>query len=239
MHSAFAQAVKWDLIQSNPADRAKAPKVIDDEIDPPDVDLMMRALDVARSDIRLYAFLWLAATTGARRGTLAAVQWGDIDFDRGAVTFMRALVDGGPGVGIQVKSNKGGKPYPVALDDETVAALLELRKVERVRWMAEDRPMMEWVFVGQHQGTPMRPDSLSHQWRKHADENGLQGVRLHDIRHFVATQLLGDGVDPVTVAKRLGWSSTNMLTRYAHFIPERDRSAANGLAAKLRTVAGE
>jgi len=46
----------------------------------------------------------------------------------------------------------------------------------------------------------------------------------------------GPGVpDPVTVAKRLGWSSTNMLfTRYGHFIPERDREAADRHAAKLR-----
>lgn len=238
IHSAFAQAVVWDLIPTNPADRAKPPKVIQPEVEPPAVDLMQRALEVAREDIRLYAFLWLAATTGARRGSLCAVQWPDLDFERRTVTFSRALVDGGPNVGIHVKSNKGGKAYTAALDDETAAALLELKKLERERWFAAGEPTMQWVFVGTSQASPIRPDSASRWWRQHADAHGLEGVRFHDIRHFVATQMLGDGVDPVTVAKRLGWSSTNMLfTRYGHFIPERDREAVDRHAAKLRTIA--
>jgi integrase len=59
------------------------------------------------------------------------------------------------------------------------------------------------------------------------DGLGLGGVRLHDLRHFTATQLIGAGVDVRTVAGRLGHSDPSLTLRvYIHVIEERDRAAA-------------
>jgi integrase len=55
----------------------------------------------------------------------------------------------------------------------------------------------------------------------------LHEVRLHDLRHFTATQLIGAGVDARTVAGRLGHSDPSVTLRvYAHALEERDRAAA-------------
>jgi integrase len=63
---------------------------------------------------------------------------------------------------------------------------------------------------------------------------GLSESRLHDLRHFMATQLLGAGVDPKVVAQRSGWSKvTTMLDRYAHALPVNDRAAADVLGEML------
>jgi integrase len=52
-------------------------------------------------------------------------------------------------------------------------------------------------------------------------------VRLHDLRHFTATQLIGAGVDVRTVAGRLGYSDLSLTLRvYGHVLEERDRAAA-------------
>lgn len=57
---------------------------------------------------------------------------------------------------------------------------------------------------------------------------GLEGVRLHDLRHFTATQLLVAGIEPVTVAGRLGHSTPTLTVRtYAASLPERDRAGAD------------
>ncbi len=46
----------------------------------------------------------------------------------------------------------------------------------------------------------------------------------------MATQLLGAGVDPRTVAGRLGHANpTVTMTVYGHFLPEKDRAAADFL----------
>jgi integrase len=60
-------------------------------------------------------------------------------------------------------------------------------------------------------------------------------VRLQDLRHFTATQLVGAGVDVRTVAGRLGHTDPSLTLRvYSHVIEERDRAAASILGNVLR-----
>ena len=53
---------------------------------------------------------------------------------------------------------------------------------------------------------PFRPDNVTGFFIRVRDALGLEDVRLHDLRHFTATQLIGAGVDVRTVAGRLGHS---------------------------------
>lgn len=66
---------------------------------------------------------------------------------------------------------------------------------------------------------------------------GVEGVRLHDLRHFFASGLIASGCDVVTVQRALGHAkSTTTLTTYAHLWPsaeERVRDAATLLAAEV------
>ena len=66
-------------------------------------------------------------------------------------------------------------------------------------------------------------------------EAGVGGVRLHDLRHYVATRLLASGIDVRTVAGRLGHRNpATTLNVYAHFVPEADEEAASALSEVLR-----
>lgn len=66
---------------------------------------------------------------------------------------------------------------------------------------------------------------------------GVPGVRLHDLRHFVASQLLGAGVDVRTVAGRLGHrNAATTLNVHAHFLEQADRGAADLIG---RVIAGD
>lgn len=72
------------------------------------------------------------------------------------------------------------------------------------------------------------PDSVSRSFKRLCVQEGMPDVRLHDLRHFVATQLLSAGVDVRTVAGRLGHrNAATTLNVYAHFLEESDRDAAN------------
>ncbi|HVW31800.1 MAG TPA: tyrosine-type recombinase/integrase [Acidimicrobiia bacterium] len=73
-----------------------------------------------------------------------------------------------------------------------------------------------------------------------AERSGMPEVRLRDLRHFVATRLLSNGVDVRTVAGRLGHKNPNVtLSVYAHFRPEADREAADLLGRLLSPADGE
>ena len=51
-------------------------------------------------------------------------------------------------------------------------------------------------------------------------------VRLHDLRHTAASQMLMAGVPISMVAERLGCTEDNILRTYRHFIPGSDQGAA-------------
>jgi integrase len=76
-------------------------------------------------------------------------------------------------------------------------------------------------------GRPWRPDVCTNRFGRLRAELGLEKVRLHDLRHFVAT-VLGDGGVPIaTISNRLGHRDTaTTLNIYTHAIPATDQHAA-------------
>ena len=85
-----------------------------------------------------------------------------------------------------------------------------------------------YVFSHEPDGSkPIRPDGVSNRFRKLADRLGVE-CRLHDLRHFMVTHLMGAGVDVRTVAGRAGHidGGRTTLDTYAHFQRAQDRQAA-------------
>ncbi len=91
------------------------------------------------------------------------------------------------------------------------------------------------VFTNDPAGRrPWRPELVTRRWERHRAAAGMPGVRIHDIRHFVATELLTAGIDVRTVANRLGHARTSTTKDiYWGFVPARDRAAADHLQRVL------
>jgi integrase len=76
---------------------------------------------------------------------------------------------------------------------------------------------------------------VTRRWERVRGTAGLAHVRLHDLRHYVATTLLAAGIDVRTVAHRLGHARTSTtLDRYWAFVPAGDRDAAHHLEHLLQ-----
>ena len=93
--------------------------------------------------------------------------------------------------------------------------------------------------------SPRRPDKpLSptlHFWRRARKEAGLDDVRLHNLRHTVASQAVARGVPLPTVARMLGHADPVMTLRYAH-VGDRDLQVAAeriGMAIELAMESSE
>jgi integrase len=79
-------------------------------------------------------------------------------------------------------------------------------------------------------GKPLRPDSVSHIWIKLTRRFGFEGVRLHDLRHSMASLMLAQGTPAKIVQERLGYASvTTTLNIYAHVLPGMQASAVSRL----------
>lgn len=90
-----------------------------------------------------------------------------------------------------------------------------------------------YIFTGDPTaGTAWRPDVANARWAKARSlANVGRMIRLHDLRHFQATQLLDAGVPVPTVAARLGHSDgTTTMKIYAHRTHRAEEFAATDVA---------
>ena len=91
-----------------------------------------------------------------------------------------------------------------------------------------------YIFAADPTGrSAWRPDTANARWVRARNAADLPSVRLHDLRHFQATQLLDAGVPVPTVAARLGHTDgTTTMKIYAHRTRRADELAA-GVVGKL------
>lgn len=181
----------------------------------------------------------LALATGCRRGELAAMRWSALNDDgwldvRNSVDFHE---------GEMVLSNtKNDQPRTIALDDETSTRW----QAERERASAEFRngfgkalPAEAFVFAANPTGSrPIRPDSISREWRTLCDAAGVGAVEFREMRNWHATTLDIDfDYSLESIGRRLGHSQarsrTRITQRYITTMRERDRRMATDIASRL------
>ena len=236
LHRALAQGVRWGWLSQNPASSASPPRVPNPDIHPPSPSELARLFALARErDLDLADFILLAAGTGARRSELVALRWSDVDLERGIVSISRGIVAGADG--LVEKDTKTHAARRVSLDATCRDALRahHVRALERTALGELELSPRAFVFSYEIDGSqPWYPDSVSRAFNRLCREAGLPGVRLHDLRHYVATRLLAAGVDVRTVAGRLGHrNAATTLNVYSHFLAESDQEAANVLGRIL------
>jgi len=96
-------------------------------------------------------------------------------------------------------------------------------------------PENRFVFSSDKAGTrPWSPNFVTKRFIRVRSAAGLGHFRLHDLRHFMATQMLDAGVPIPTVAARLCHArASTTLNVYAHAVPGGDRLAAEALWQRL------
>ena len=228
---ALGQAVRWRLIAENPADHASPPKLARSQVRPPAQPALVAALvAIEQRHPDFHAYLVTLAASGCRRAEVCALRWSDLDPATGVLTVQRSVIVLPDGV-TAVKATKTETVRRVRLPAMTLAVLdrYRLSVLERLQaaglrgqW-SEDAYVfpVPWVL-----GRPRRPDVMTWRWAKLRAGLGLPGVRLHDLRHFAASQLVAGGVDLRTVMARQGWTTLATASRYIHVVDE-DAGAAD------------
>lgn len=172
IHSALADALRWGLIQRNPAAVSDPPRVPRGEMKVWSSDQLRTFLDAARSD-RLYAAWLLAATTGMRRGELLGLRRSDVDLsaERLAIVQSLVMVNGHPMVS---EPKTYASRRVIALDPATVAALrryLAGQAEERLAW----GPVYQdsGLFFTRENGSPISPEWFADRFGQLAIEAKL------------------------------------------------------------------
>ena len=182
----------------------------------------------------LYAAFVLAATTGMRRGEVAALRWKDIDLDKATLHVEESVIPvRGELVFSPSKTKKGVRQ--VALDSGTVAVMRAHRVRQTERRLALG-PM--WVETGRvftrEDGSHLHPDVLSKRFDVWVGRIGLPRITFHGLRHTWATMALEMGVHAKVVSERLGHANIAVtLDVYSKVRPAMDVAAAELVASGL------
>jgi integrase len=193
LSAAFNQAVKWGWVDRNPVLRTTPPSSRVREIRPPTAGELRLLLDACvQEHADLGSLIYVAATTGARRGELCGLQWNDVDLELATLTVARSVSDAGRVV--SVKDTKTHQARRIALDPTTVAVLRDHRRLVEdwaVRALVDLSPSAYVWSQDLDAGTPYRPDRVTGAFRSLRERVGLPHVTFHALRHFAATTLAG------------------------------------------------
>ncbi|OLP58892.1 integrase [Xaviernesmea oryzae] len=152
----------------------------------------------------------LLLLTGCRLSEIQKLQWQHVDIDEAQLN----LPD----------SKTGAKTVHLGQ-----AAVEALKKVTRVK----GNP---YVIVGKVEGGYLT--DLQKPWRRIRKAAGLDGVRIHDLRHTFASGglLVGEGL-PV-IGKLLGHTQVQTTARYAHLAADPVKAAATRISERLADALG-
>lgn len=242
LRGALGQAVRWGMIPSNPAVNASPPRTARSDVNPPQLDEAVRLLRAADEySIELGTMLRVLAATGARRGEVCGLRWSDIDWRARTISIERSVASI-PG-GTMVKGTKTHSARRIAVDAGTLAVLERLQEDrEQMARMCERQLDPDgFVFSLDPTGAaPLHPDTVTKTFDRLRRSLGLRTVRLHDLRHLHATQLLAAGVPVRTVSGRLGHANAaTTLNVYAHFLEASDRQASDVIAGLLGSASDD
>jgi integrase len=118
LSGAFDRAVKWQWIAVSPMSRADVPPLPTPSPQPPSVQEAARIASEAWKDPDWGTLVWVAMTTGIRRGELCAVRRSYIDFANEVLVVSRSV--GGSRANLQEKDTKTHQQRRIALDSETL-----------------------------------------------------------------------------------------------------------------------
>ena len=227
------QAVKEGLVPFNVASRATLQKAEHKEVNyfqPEQVAAIRDALE--QEPMKWKMLVHLLLITGARRGEVLGLKWDKVDFEGNRIYICNSILYS-PDIGIYESTPKTERSRRyITMPAETMQLLRRYRA-----WQAEERLRLgeyyqnqDFVF-SQDNGKPMHPDSVTDYLKKFSKRHGLPHINAHAFRHTMASMLYFNGVDSVSISKRLGHAQVSTTANiYAHVMEEADQRNADILS---------
>jgi integrase len=241
LNSAFKQAVKWRVLQQNPAQYVDRPKQVRKEMAALSPGEVTQFLKVAKDDAH-FLYFSLAIDTGARPSELLALQWSDIDFEQHKVTIQRSLdyQDYGCEIRfIETKTSRSRRSIHISPSNSRLLREYKRRQAEQ-RLKAGDKWQPFNLVFSTSEGLPLqRRNILRRHLRPILKTAELpEIINLYSLRHTCATLLLIGGVNPKVVSERLGHASIVLtLDTYSHVLPSLQKDAADKMEMLLFATA--
>ena len=226
---ALSDAVHDGLIQFNPASAARKPKTERYNasfLNPSEIDMMLALFigNVVELPVNL------CAVYGFRRSEVLGLKWEHIDFENRTITVTETLQQGVDGDYVDTpKTNSSYRTLPMT---DSVYKLLKGQKhrQERLQGALGAGYIQNDYVCTWPDGNVISPNYLTRTFHNVIAKSSLPNIRLHDLRHSAASNLLNMGFSIVQVQQWLGHgSASTTLNFYAHV----DKNSKLDMAAAM------
>ncbi len=227
IHSALQQAVKWQLVIRNVAEAVEPPKAKKYKASFL-TDKQTEELIAKARNTDIYIPIMIAIYTGARRGEILALNWNNVDLEKGIIKIVDNLCATTNGLIIkQPKTNSGIRTIAIS---KSLVKILKNHKINQMKnkiRLGENYKDNNMVCCYED-GHLFNPKRFSAKFNELLQGNNLPIVRFHDLRHSHASLLVKMGVQPKEISSRLGHSNIGItMDLYSHLYEETDREVAN------------
>lgn len=236
LNSALSQAVKWGMLQANPAAAVELPRQPRSQTRVLTIEQAQQFLAACETDPLGPLFL-LAVTAGLRPSEYLTLKWDDLDWKAGAISVVRTL----PRQGVKdgkwsFEDTKRSRSRRTVKLQEHVLKALKAHKSKQAEARLKAGPRWEnhgLIFTTGH-GSPLYDRNVVRRLKAMLKRSGLPDVTLYALRHTAATLALAAGVPAKVVSEQLGHASTAFtMDTYAHVLPSMQDEAAARVEALL------
>jgi integrase len=186
-------AKKWGLpgADRNPLEGVKqqdANNKIERYLNAAETKRLKEAVDASPNPMLKY-IVALLLLTGCRKRELLDAKWEEVNLDRKVW---------------RIPTSKTGKPRHVPLSEDAIAVFREVPRFGNCLYIVPNPKTLK-PFT-----------AIYNSWDSARRAANLPDVRVHDLRHSAASNLVNSGQSLYVVAKVLGHASTRTSERYAH-----------------------
>lgn len=241
MHAVLSKMLndvrKDQWITVNPASLVTppaAPPRVNRSVNAGNIGKLLTAADQVGPLVTLWLNLHLV--TGARRAEVLALRWCDVDLVDGMLTISQTL-ERRDGTVHARAGTKTGQGRSIPLTDRTIALLTD--RLAAVTAVLDGEPPASGYIISDvpDGGRPWGPDKASHLFRDLCVTAGVEGVRLHDLRHTAISTVIAQTGDVLLASRIAGHSRTATTTDiYGHLLAgqlSRGVQALDGLVAPV------
>lgn len=157
----------------------------------------------------LYAMAKFSLATGLRASNVTGLQWANVNLQKKHAV-------------IHPDETKNKKPLGVPLNGDAMAVL-----------NGEQGKHLKFVFT--YEGKPITQTNTK-AWRKALKRAGIKNFRWHDLRHTWASWHIQNGTTLQELFELGGWSSFEMVLRYAHLSSKHLNEAAERISSGAKMV---
>lgn len=182
---------------------------------------------IAATDPRYRPLVLLLVGTGLRWGEAIGLKVKNVDVLAGKLRVLETLHEiSGHHVFTPPKTERGRRT--VSFTKQTAGALAGL---------VANKGREDMVFTAPAGGMLRHSKFIARTWQPATAKAGLEGLRIHDLRHTHAAILISDGRPLSAISRRLGHSSVAITdTLYGHLREEVDEGILSAIDAALSGV---